>query len=154
VSEKTGRGGLKPKRNLEIRSSFHDDEEGEGDEDLENEPLELLHVIDPNRQWKNDFFLRGGVRTATSGGASDNQQQHQQSLIHHGSDGGGYQSPESLSILNSYEPTREDESQLTVPGSASVTQKAIPIMRRSYFNRSMEPPEVHIPTLADFVEVC
>lgn len=151
---KAGRGGLKPKKNLEIRSSFHED-----DEDLLEQEAAAAQAEakgkNPNSHWRNDFFRRSSF----SGGA-------ERGHVERGGQRGGLtrldsetscQSPESLSILNSYEPSHEEDEQEGSQLSGSVpahSNRAIPIMKRSFYNGSIEPPEVYVPTLADFVEVC
>jgi hypothetical protein len=152
--EKAGRGGLKPKKNIEIRSSFHED-----DEDLLEQEEAAAQAEakgkNPNSHWRNDFFHRSSF----SGGA-------ERGLVERGGERGvltrldsetSCQSPESLSILNSYEPSHEEDEQEGSQLSGSVpahSNRAIPIMMRSFYNGSIEPPEVYVPTLADFVEVC
>lgn len=66
------------------------------------------------------------------------------------SDGLRSTSPESLSIIDSYQP--QTRYSLTAP-STSPPHQVIPIMKKSYFNRTVEDVHPYVPTLNDFVKV-
>jgi hypothetical protein len=184
ISEKTGRGGLRPKRNLEVRPSFHEEEGELGDpsrdrdwgmDDDDEEGKEL--TVPGYTHWRNDFFLRPTTQEEGSNHlryplldlsfapphpfppplpSAEMSPQEEEGAS-------SFRSPESLKILQSYESkfkataaapgTAASASSPTAAASTTSVPAHIPIMKRSYFNRSMEPPVTQTPTLTDFIEV-
>lgn len=178
ISEKTGRGGLRPKRNLEVRPSFHEEEDPSRDRDwgMDDDDEEGKELTVPGyTHWRNDFFLRPTTqeegsnhlrypppRTSpllylTPRPSAEMSPQEEEGAS-------SFRSPESLKILQSYESkfkatgaaapgTAASASSPTAAASTTSVPAHIPIMKRSYFNRSVEPPVTQTPTLTDFIEV-
>lgn len=155
--EKLGRGGLKPKRSLEVRGSFNDDDID--DDDKKDNDGSIGYT-----SWKNDFF-NGFPETYVT--LFDFilfcfilfyllfYYSPLKPLSRQESDGLRSTSPESLSIIDSYQPINpRNFSAPKSNSSISSPPQVIPIIKKSYYNRTVEDIHPEIPTLNDFVKVC